>query len=172
MVRRRMIEEPVSRLATWSLRLALFSLVATVMALIVVRSGALDLVPAVSTLAGALVLAGVAILLAFAAGIVIWRDGLGGLRQAVFAVLIGVALIAYPAYLGARAYQAAGDLRHHHRPDRSAAIRCHCAAAAARRQPDRLSGPLCGRAAARGLSGHRAADTDGIAARRRLRCGA
>ncbi len=105
MVRRRMIEEPVSRLATWSLRLALFSLVATVMALIVVRSGALDLVPAVSTLAGALVLAGVAILLAFAAGIVIWRDGLGGLRQAVFAVLIGVALIGYPAYLGARAYQ-------------------------------------------------------------------
>ena len=105
MVRRRVIEEPVSRLAAWSLRLALFSLVATVMALIVVRSGALDLVPAVSTLAGALVLAAVAILLAFAAGIVIWREGLGGLRQAVFAVLIGVALIGYPAYLGARAYQ-------------------------------------------------------------------
>jgi len=105
MVRRRVIEDPVSRLAAWSLRLALFSLVATFMALIVVRSGALDLVPAVSTLAGALVLAGVAILLAFGAGIVIWRDGLGGLRQAVLAVLIGVALIGYPAYLGARAYQ-------------------------------------------------------------------
>jgi uncharacterized protein (DUF1499 family) len=105
MVRRRMIEEPVSRLAAWSLRLALFSLVATFMALIVVRSGALDLVPALSTLAGALVLAAVAILLAFAAGIVIWREGLGGLRQAVLAVLIGVALIAYPAYLAVRAYQ-------------------------------------------------------------------
>ena len=105
MVRRRMIEEPVSRLAAWSLRLALFSLVATFMALIVVRSGALDLVPALSTLAGALVLAAVAILLAFGAGIVIWRDGLGGLRQAVLAVLIGLALIGYPAYLGARAYQ-------------------------------------------------------------------
>jgi uncharacterized protein (DUF1499 family) len=103
MVRRRMIEEPVSRLAAWSLRLALFSLVATFMALIVVRSGALDLVPALSTLAG--VLAAVAILLAFAAGIVIWREGLGGLRQAVLAVLIGVALIAYPAYLAVRAYQ-------------------------------------------------------------------
>ena len=35
----------------------------------------------------------------------IWRDGLGGLRQAVLAVLIGLALIGYPAYLGARAYQ-------------------------------------------------------------------
>jgi uncharacterized protein (DUF1499 family) len=105
MARRRMIEEPVSRLAAWSLRLALFSLIATFVALIIVRSGALDLVPSLSTLAGALVLAAVAILLAFGAGIVIWRDGLGGLRQAVLAVLIGVALIGYPAYLGARAYQ-------------------------------------------------------------------
>lgn len=105
MVRRRIIEEPVSRLAAWSLRLALFSLVAAFMALIVVRSGALDLVPALSTLAGALVLAAIAILLAFGAGIVIWREGLGGLRQAVLAVLIGIALIGYPAYLGARAYQ-------------------------------------------------------------------
>jgi len=105
MVRRRIIEEPVSRLAAWSLRIALFSLVATFMALIVVRSGALDLVPAVSTLGGALVLAGVAILLAFGAGIFIWRDGLGGLRQAVLAVFIGIALLGYPAYLTARAYQ-------------------------------------------------------------------
>ncbi len=105
MVRRRVIEEPVSRLASWSLRLALFSLVATFMALIVVRSGALDLVPALSTLAGALVLAAVAILLALGAGIVIWREGLGGLRQALLAALIGLALIGYPAYLGARAYQ-------------------------------------------------------------------
>jgi Protein of unknown function (DUF1499) len=105
MVRRRVIEDPVSRLASWSLRLALFSLVATFMALIVVRSGALDLVPALSTLAGALVLAAVAILLAFGAGIVIWREGLGGLRQALLAALIGIALIGYPAYLGARAYQ-------------------------------------------------------------------
>jgi Protein of unknown function (DUF1499) len=105
MVRRRIVEEPVSRLAIWSLRLALFSLVATVVAIVIVRSGALDIVPALSTLAGALVLAGVAILLAFGAGIFIWRDGLGGLPQAVSAVLIGLALVAYPAYLGARAYR-------------------------------------------------------------------
>jgi hypothetical protein len=100
MARRRMIEEPVSRLAASSLRLALFSLIATFVALIIVRSGALDLVPALSTLAGALVLAAVAILLAFGAGIVIWRDGLGGLRQAVLAVLIG--LIWAPALISSR----------------------------------------------------------------------
>jgi uncharacterized protein (DUF1499 family) len=58
-----------------------------------------------STLAGALLLAVIAILLAFGAGIFIWRDGLGGLREATVAVLIGLALIAYPAYLGYRAHQ-------------------------------------------------------------------
>jgi hypothetical protein len=105
MVRRRLLEEPVSRLAIWSRRVALFSLVATFIGVIIVRSGALDVVPAVSTLAGALALAVVAILLALGAGIMIWKDGLGGLREAMTAVFIGLALIAYPAYLGVRAYQ-------------------------------------------------------------------
>jgi uncharacterized protein DUF1499 len=105
MVRRRILEEPVSRLAIWSRRVALFSLVATLIGVIIVRSGALEVVPAVSTLAGALALAVVAILLALGAGIMIWKDGLGGLRQAVSAVFIGLALIAYPAYLGLRAHQ-------------------------------------------------------------------
>jgi hypothetical protein len=96
-------EAPVSRLAIWARRIALFSLAATLVAVIIVRSGALDIVPALSTLAGALVLACVAILLAFAAGIVIWRHGIGGGRQAVTALLIGAALIAYPLYLGIKA---------------------------------------------------------------------
>jgi len=105
MVRRRVIEEPISRLAVWSLRLALFSLAATFIAIIIVRSGALDIVPALSTLAGALVLAVVAILMALGAGIVIWFQGCSGVRQALFAILIGCALIAYPAYLGVKAYK-------------------------------------------------------------------
>jgi hypothetical protein len=105
MVRRRRIEEPMSRLAVWSLRLALFSLAATFIAIIVVRSGALDFVPALSTLAGALLLAVVAILLALAAGVGIWREGYGGMRYAIFAALIGLALIAYPAYQGTKAYR-------------------------------------------------------------------
>jgi hypothetical protein len=105
MVRRRVVEEPVSRLAIWSLRVALFSLVATFIGVIIVRSGALDVVPAVSTLGGALALAVVAILLALGAGIMIWMDGLGGFRQAVWAIFIGLALIGYPAYLSVRAYQ-------------------------------------------------------------------
>jgi hypothetical protein len=98
-----MTEVPVSRLAVWARRIALFSLAATLIAVIIVRSGALEIVPALSTLGGALVLACLAILLAFAAGVVIWRHGTGGGRQAVTALLIGAALIAYPLYLGARA---------------------------------------------------------------------
>src|SRR5215467_1425892 len=96
-------ERPISRLAIWASRIALFSLTATLIAVVIVRSGALDIVPALSTLAGALVLACLAILLAFGAGIVIWRQGIGGGRQAVTALLIGATLIAYPMYLGVRA---------------------------------------------------------------------
>ena len=103
--RRRISEQPTSRLAIWARRIALFSLAATFIAVIIVRSGALDIVPALSTLAGALVLAVVAILLAFGAGIVIWREGVGGVREAGAGLLIGLALIAYPLYLGVNAYR-------------------------------------------------------------------
>jgi hypothetical protein len=104
MVRRRILDQPTSRLAIWARRVALFSLVATLVAVVIVRSGALEIVPALSTLAGALVLAVVAILLAAGAGIVIWIEGVGGAREAATALLIGFALIGYPLYLGIRAY--------------------------------------------------------------------
>jgi len=105
-MRRRILnDQPVSRLAIWARRFALFSLAATFVAIIIVRSGALDIVPALSTLGGALVLACVAILLALASGVAIWRDGIGGGRYAAAALFIGCALIAYPAYLGLKAYR-------------------------------------------------------------------
>ncbi len=105
-IRRRYFNQPpVSQLAVWSRRIAFFSLAATSIAVIIVRSGALDIVPALSTLTGALVLAGVAIVMALAAAVVIWRDGSAGGRYAVTALLIGCALIGYPAYLGVKAYR-------------------------------------------------------------------
>jgi len=105
-MRRRILnDQPVSRLAVWARRIALFSLAATFVAVIIVRSGALDIVPALSTLAGALVLACVAILLACASGVVIWRYGAGGGRHAAAALFVGFALIAYPLYLGIKAYR-------------------------------------------------------------------
>jgi hypothetical protein len=105
MLRRPYTEEPTSRLAIWARRVAFFSLAATLVAVIIVRSGALDIVPALSTLAGALVLACVSILLSFGAAIVIWREGINGARYAVTALFIGSALIAYPLFLGIRAYK-------------------------------------------------------------------
>jgi len=105
MARHRLIEEPVSRLAVWARRIAMFSFVATIIAVIVVRSGALEIVPALSTFAGALMLAVVAILLALCALVVIWFEGVAGAKQALGALFIGLALIAYPAYLGIKAYR-------------------------------------------------------------------
>ena len=105
MARRRTIEEPPSRLALWARRVALFSLAATLIAVIIVRSGALEIVPALSTLAGALVLAVVAILLAIGAAIVIWFEGVGGAKEAATALFIGLALIAYPLFLGVKGYR-------------------------------------------------------------------
>src|ERR1700760_4352008 len=105
MARRRITDQPTSRLALWSRRLALFSLAATFIAIVVVRSGALEIVPALSTLGGALALALLAILLAFGAATSIWKDGVGGIGEAVTGLLIGLALIAYPLYVGAKAYR-------------------------------------------------------------------
>jgi uncharacterized protein (DUF1499 family) len=96
--------DPVSQLAVWARRLAVFALTATLVGVIVVRSGMLELVPALATLAGALALAVVAMLLALAAFVAIWREGLAGFGAALTAVLIGAALLAYPAYLAVRAY--------------------------------------------------------------------
>jgi hypothetical protein len=95
----------MSRLAIWARRIALFSLVATLLAVVIVRSGVLEIVPALATLAGALALGVVAMLLAIGAGAVIWKEGIGGMAHAAAAFFIGLALVAYPAYLGIKAYQ-------------------------------------------------------------------
>jgi uncharacterized protein (DUF1499 family) len=102
MARRYIAEEPTSRLAVWARRTALFSLVATILAIIIVHSGLLEIRPALATYFGALALAAIALLIALAAFVVIWKDGLAGIGYAVAAIGVSVALIAYPAYLGVK----------------------------------------------------------------------
>lgn len=104
MARRRFPDEPVSRLAIWARRLALFSLTVVLLSIIVARSGLLDLIPVLVTFTAGLGLAVAGILLAIAAFVVIWRLGLRGFGSAVSAVLIGLALLAYPIYLGIKVY--------------------------------------------------------------------
>jgi uncharacterized protein (DUF1499 family) len=98
-------DEPMSRLAIWSRRMALFSLSAVIVSIIIVRSDWLDIGPAITTFVVALVPSLLALVLAIAALVVIWTDGLRGLGRAFAAVAIAMALLAYPAYLAYRAYK-------------------------------------------------------------------
>jgi uncharacterized protein (DUF1499 family) len=103
--RRRVAEEPVSKLAMWSRRLALFAVAVVLLVIVIVNLGFLDPLPAIATLAGSLFFALVAMVLAFGALVVIWRQGLRGLGLAVAALGIGLAMLAYPAYLGVLFYR-------------------------------------------------------------------
>ncbi|MEI9806089.1 MAG: DUF1499 domain-containing protein [Pseudolabrys sp.] len=73
------------------------------LSVIIVRSGLLEIVPALATFGAALAFAGLAILLAFASFIGIWRHGLKGLGNAILGIFLGLLLLGYPAYLGYRA---------------------------------------------------------------------
>jgi uncharacterized protein (DUF1499 family) len=105
MPRRYVLDEPTSRLAIWARRLAFFSLAAVVLSVMIVRSGFLEIRPALATFAAGLALALVALLLAFAAFVVIWTDGLKGMGAALGAIGIAAVLLAYPTYLVARSYK-------------------------------------------------------------------
>src|SRR5471032_2930732 len=91
-------EEPKSRLAVWSGRFGLFALVVAGLSIIILRSGILDIEPSLATFGAALVFAALAILLAFASFVTIWRQGLSGLRSAVLGLFIGILLLAYLGY--------------------------------------------------------------------------
>jgi uncharacterized protein (DUF1499 family) len=91
--------EPFSALATWARRLAVFSAVATLVSVLVVRFGFLEMKPALATLLGALACAGLSILVAFAGLVALWRDGSRGIGRILTALLLNVLILAYPAYL-------------------------------------------------------------------------
>jgi uncharacterized protein (DUF1499 family) len=92
--------EPVSSLATWARNLALFSLIAVVVSIAIVRFGFLEMKPALVTFLGALALAGLSILVGLAAFAAIWQNGSRGMGRILLALLIDAVILAYPAYLG------------------------------------------------------------------------
>jgi uncharacterized protein (DUF1499 family) len=98
-------DEPMSRFAIWARRMALFSLVAVVVSIIIVRSEWLDIGPAITSFVVALLPSIVALGLAVGALVVIWTDGLRGLGRTLAAMAIAMALLAYPTYLAYRAYK-------------------------------------------------------------------
>jgi uncharacterized protein (DUF1499 family) len=105
MARRRLAGSQTSKLAVWARRCAFFSLAATLIGIIIVRSGFLEIEPALATFGGALLFSVIGIVLALAAFVVIWREGIDGAGYAFAAVGIGIVLLAYPAFLGYRAYR-------------------------------------------------------------------
>jgi uncharacterized protein (DUF1499 family) len=91
--------EPVSALASWARALAIFALVATVVSIAIIRFGFLEFKPALATFFGALGFAGLSILVAFAGFAAIWQNGSRGMLRILLALVIDVAILAYPAYL-------------------------------------------------------------------------
>ncbi|QOZ24428.1 DUF1499 domain-containing protein [Bradyrhizobium sp. CCBAU 51753] len=95
-------EEPFSGLATWSRNLAIFSVVAVLVSIIIVRFGFLEVKPALATFFGALGCAALSILIGLGAFAAIWQNGTRGMGRILLAFLIDAAVLAYPGYL---AYQ-------------------------------------------------------------------
>ena len=102
---RRVQSDPTSRLAVWARRVAGFSVAVMLLGIVIVRAGILEIIPSLAAVGGALILAVIAVLLAFGAFIVIWREGLGGFGMAMTALLVGGAMLGYPAYLGITGYR-------------------------------------------------------------------
>src|SRR6202051_879343 len=92
--------EPVSSLASWARNLAVFSVVAVLVSIVIVRFGFLEMKPARAPFFGALACAGLPILVGLAAFVAIWQNGSRGMSRILLALLIDAVVLAYPAYLG------------------------------------------------------------------------
>jgi uncharacterized protein (DUF1499 family) len=91
--------EPFSGLATWARNLAVFSVVAVVVSILIVRFGFLEMKPALATFFGALGCAGLSILIGLLGFAAIWHNGTRGMSRILLAFLIDALVLAYPAYL-------------------------------------------------------------------------
>src|SRR5882757_5895584 len=91
--------EPVSSLASWARNLAVFSIVAVLVSIFIVRFGFLEVKPALATFFGALGCAGLSILVSLATFVAIWQNGSRGMGRILLALLIDAAVLAYRAYL-------------------------------------------------------------------------
>jgi Protein of unknown function (DUF1499) len=92
--------EPVSSLASWARNLAVFSVVAVLVSILIVRFGFLEIKPALATFFGALACAVVSILVGLGAFVAIWQNGSRGMSRILLALMIDALVLAYPAYLG------------------------------------------------------------------------
>ncbi len=104
-MRRAVDEDPPARSAFWSRRCALLGLACALAAVMSSHAGWLRAPAAFALLGGGLGLALVALLLAAAAAVVIWRTGRRGVPAMLSGVALSLLLLGGPAYVAARAYR-------------------------------------------------------------------
>ena len=102
-MRRLIVEEPVSRAATWARRLALFAVAVALATIGIARFSPESAESAVYAFVAGLTLALAAVALACLAFVTIWRSGRRGLRAALAGLFVALALLAWPGWLMARA---------------------------------------------------------------------
>jgi uncharacterized protein (DUF1499 family) len=102
-MRRLIIEEPVTRFAQWALPVAWFALAVTAIAVALIRFQFVEFFPGLVALAAGLFLALEAAGLSFLAFVRIWREGRRGLGRAIKALLLALAILAYPGWFGLKA---------------------------------------------------------------------
>lgn len=101
-MRRLLVEEPVTRAGPLARHLAIFSILATGIAIVLVRDPRADVSAALAALAAGLSVAVLAILAAGFAFVRVWREGARGLGAALGGLALAVIVLGYPAYAGLR----------------------------------------------------------------------
>jgi len=102
-MRRLILEEPVSELASWSRRLALFALALALIGVLLARNASIEVTAALSVYGASIVIACCALLFAAAGAMVIWRTGRRGVFPIIIAVLLALVFLAWPSWLALEA---------------------------------------------------------------------
>lgn len=102
-MRRLLVEDPVTRAGPLARHLAVFAVLATGVALLVVRDPRADVTAALAALGAGLAVAVLAIFAAAYAFVRVWQDGAKGLGAALAGLGLALLVLAYPAYAGLRA---------------------------------------------------------------------
>lgn len=102
-MRRLIIEEPVTRSAIWSRRLGWFALAVAAIGIFLMRAGRVELTAGFAVLGAGLLFAFASLALAVIAFVLIWTEGRRGLGLAVWGFVLSTAILAWPAFLGAKA---------------------------------------------------------------------
>jgi uncharacterized protein (DUF1499 family) len=102
-MRRLILEEPYSRPAKWSPRLAWFALAVTILVMLLIRFGRIDYQSGFIALGAGIAIALVAVLCALAGFVRIWQEGRRGLGSAIKGLIVAMLVLAYPGFMALKA---------------------------------------------------------------------